>query len=112
MAVPLLLDALKTRQPRPGPKRTNSILLALSYLVHERTPTSQKRQLLDLAGKNLTFAPDGALRALESLGRYARPAVPAILKYRNTRADRITRQYIDRHVLQAIDPRSVPRKNS
>lgn len=107
MAVGLLLAALEDRRPLPGPKRTTSILQTLSYLVHTNTQPSLKRRLLDAAVRYLRYAPDGALRALEALGSYAKPAVPQILEYRNVHADRFRRQQIDRHVLQSIDPSAV-----
>ncbi len=102
-----LLEELITRKPHPGPRRTASILTTLSYLINSDTPGSQKKRLLEVAVANLEFAPSGALRALEALGPDARPAVPNIRRYRDTKADRFTRLKIDRHVLMAIDPTSV-----
>ena len=84
--------------------RTDSILTTLSYLVHDQTPPSIKQRLLTVAVNNMEFAPMGALRALEALGPSAKPALPEIKKYRISKADRFTRQYIDTHVLEAIDP--------
>ena len=107
MAVAMLLSALEERRPLPGPKRTTSILQTLSYLVHPNTQPSMKRRLLDAAVRYLSYAPDGALRALEALGPYAKPAVPQIIEYRNLKADRFRRQQINRHVLQSIDPSAV-----
>lgn len=103
-----LLEELISRQPHPGPQRTSSILTALSYLINENTPGTQKKRLLEAAVANLEFAPAGALRALEALGPDARPAVPNIKRFRDTKADRFTRQRIDRHVLMVIDPDAVP----
>ncbi len=102
VSIDLLLAALNKKTNKPGPKRTTSILQTLSYLIHDRTAGSQKQRLLEAAVDNLEYAPQGALRAMEALGPYAAPAVPNIKNYRDTKADRFTRQYIDRHVLQAI----------
>ena len=110
ITVDLLLESLQTRSPRPGPKRTTSILRTLSYLVHPNTPSSQKTRLLKVAVANLEFAPQGALRAMEALGPDALPAVGNITQYRDTKADRFTRQYINRHVLMVIDPKSVEKE--
>ncbi len=105
-----LLEELMTRRPHPGPLRTNSILTTLSYLITDQTPGPLKKRLLEVAVANLEFAPGGALRALEALGADARPAVPNIQAYRDTKADRFTRLHIDRHVLMAIDPDAVPKQ--
>lgn len=102
-----LLEELVNRKPLPGRRRTTSILTTLSYLLTEQTPGDQKERLLRVAVAKLEFAPAGALRALEALGPDARPAVPNIRRYRDTKADRFTRLRIDRHVLMAIDPNSV-----
>lgn len=102
VSIDLLLEALNRKTNKPGPKRTTSILVTLSYLIHDRTARSQRQKLLEAAVDNLGYAPRGALRAMEALGPYAKPAVPNIKNYRDTKADRFTRQYIDRHVLQAI----------
>ncbi len=110
ITVDLLLEALQTRSPRPGPKRTTSILRTLSYLVHPKTASSQKRRLLEVAVANLEIAPKGALRALEALGPDALPAVANIKQYRDTKAGRLTRPYINRCVLMAIDPKSVEKE--
>ncbi|MCD4825621.1 MAG: hypothetical protein K8S55_13580 [Phycisphaerae bacterium] len=104
IAIDLLLEALETRRPKPGPKRAQSILTTLSYIIHENVPASQKKRLLQQGVNNLNFAPQGALRVLEALGQYAKPALPAITQYRDKQADRLTRQYINRHVIPAIDP--------
>lgn len=103
-SLPLLLKALRDRSPRAGPSRTSSILQALGFLVNLNTPRDQKQQLLDLAVENLPYAPEGSLRALEALGAFARPAVARIRQFRDNRADRFLRHYINRHVLSAIDP--------
>ena len=106
VTIPLLLKALKATPDgkKPGPKRTRSLLTTASYLIGPSTPADQKMALLNVARDRLTYAPQGALRVLEALGPFARPAVEEIKAYRDTQADRFTRQYIDRHVLQAIDP--------
>ena len=100
----MLLEALESRRPKPGPMRTDSILTTLSYLVHDQTPPSIQQRLLTVAVNNLEFAPMGALRAIEALGPAAKSALPEIRKYRSEKADRFTRQYIDTHVLEAIEP--------
>lgn len=100
----MLLDALETRVPLPGPRRTGSILQAVSYLVSAKTPDAVKKRVMDDALTNLDIAPRWALKALEVLGPFAKPAVGRIREYRNTQADRFLRQAIDRHVLTAIDP--------
>ena len=106
VTIPLLLKALQVTPDgkKPGPKRTRSLLTTASYLIGPSTPADQKMALLNVARARLTYAPQGALRVLEALGPFARPAIEEIKKYRDTQADRFTRQYIDRHVLQAIDP--------
>lgn len=104
LSASLLLEALESRRPKPGPMRTESILTTLSYLVHDQTPPSIKQRLLTVAVKNLEFAPMGALRALEAMGPSAASALPEIKQYRKDKADRFTRQYIDTHVLEAIEP--------
>jgi len=104
ITINLLLDALEKRRPSPGPKRATSILQTLSYLVNPDTPAGPKQRLRDIAVQYISFAPAGALRALEALGPFAKPVVGDIIKYRDAQADRFTRQYINRHVLQAIDP--------
>jgi hypothetical protein len=106
-AISPLIDALREREPIAGPKRTTSILQTLSYLITPRTPDNQKQRVLDLAIEKLDFAPKGALMALQALGPFAKPAIPLIKQYRDRQADRFTRQTINRHVLMAIDPRSV-----
>lgn len=106
----LLLDALEKRVPRPGPRRAETILTTLGYLVTPKTPAEKKQRLLELAqiylfpGEQHAAAPQGALRALEALGEFAAPAMPDIRKYRERSADRLTRQYIDRHVMESINP--------
>lgn len=102
----LLLKALRATPSgkKPGPKRTRNLLMTASYLITSKTPTVQKMTLLNVARDRLTYAPQGALHVLEALGDFARPAVEDIKHYRDTVADRLTRQYINRHVLQAIDP--------
>jgi hypothetical protein len=106
----LLLDALEKRVPRPGPRRAETILTTLGYLVTPKTPAEKKQRLLELAqiylfpGEQHAAAPQGALRALEALGEFAAPAIPDIRKYRDRSADRLTRQYIDRHVMESITP--------
>ena len=102
MSINLLLDVLERKANKPGPKRTASIFQTLSYLINDETPAKQKQRLLSAAMVNLEYAPRGALRAMEALGPYAKPAVVDIKRYRDTQADRFTRQYINRHVLQAI----------
>jgi hypothetical protein len=107
--IELLLKVLRTREPKPGPKRTESILLTLSHLVLEnpRLDRTMKQQLLNVAVDELDFAPEGALKLLESLGPFGKPAVAAIKEYRDTKADLYMRQMINRHVLMAIDPQAV-----
>jgi hypothetical protein len=107
----LLLEALITRKPHPGPRRADSILETLSYLVGDKTSGNQKRRLLEVAVANLQFAPDGALKALAALGPDARTAVPDIVQYRDAKADRVTRQTINRQVLMAIDPSAVKKED-
>jgi hypothetical protein len=102
ISINLLLDVLERKTRKPGPMRTASIFQTLSYLVNDETPVVQKQRLLAAARAKLEYAPRGALRAMEALGPYAKPAVVDIKRYRDTQADRFTRQYIDRHVLQAI----------
>jgi hypothetical protein len=106
----MLLDALEKRVPRPGPKRAETILTTLGYLVTPQTPAEKKQRLLELSqiylfpGEQHAAAPQGALRALEALGPFAAPAIPDIRKFRERSADRLTRQYIDRHVMESINP--------
>jgi len=102
MSIDLLLDVLERKTNKPGPKRTACIFQTLSYLINDETPAKQKQRLLSAARVYLEHAPRGALRAMEALGPYAKPAVVDIKRYRDTQADRFTRQYINRHVLQAI----------
>lgn len=106
--VTLLLNVLNTREPKPGPKRTGSILQTLSFLVLEnpRLDRDTRQRLLQEATENLNFAPEGALKLLESLGPFAKPAVPEIKEFRDTKADFDLRRKIDRYVLMAIDPRA------
>lgn len=107
--VGLLLNVLNTREPKPGPKRTASLLVTLGHLVleNQRLDRPTKERLLKVATDNLDFAPEGALKLLESLGTFAKPAVPAIKEYRDNKADLYMQQMINRHVLMAIDPRAV-----
>jgi hypothetical protein len=107
--VSTLLDGLVERKPLPGPKRTASIFQTLTYLVHPRMPEKQKDRLLALAVENLTFSPEWSLKAMEALGPYARSAVPKILQYYRTKADRMEKQTIRRHVLVSIDPDAIER---
>ncbi|MCK5114382.1 MAG: hypothetical protein KAR11_06440 [Phycisphaerae bacterium] len=112
--VDMLLDALSNSKVKPGPKRTKAILETLSYLIHPQSPPSQKQRLRDVAVYYLEFqAPnnqpegperaEGALKALEALGSYAKPAVPNIKRYRDQQADRFMKQNIDRRVLPSIE---------
>ena len=112
--IDLLLDALSQSKIKPGPKRTKSILDTLSYLIRSQSPPSQKQRLRDVAIYYLEFQPpnktvegpqraEGALKALEALGSYAKPAIPNIKRYRDERADRFMKQQIDRHVLPSIE---------
>jgi hypothetical protein len=107
--VDLLADVFRTREPKPGPKRTESILVTLSHLVLEnpRLDRVTKQKLLNLGMEKLDFAPQGALTLLEALGPFAKPAVPAIKAYRDNKADLYTRRMINRHTLMAIDPKAV-----
>lgn len=104
VVIDTLVQTLKERKPAPGPKRTTSILTALSYFVDLDTPANTKRELVEIGANYLSFAPVGALNILESLGRAAKPAVPNIKEYRDEKADRITRRWINSNVLWAIDP--------
>lgn len=112
--VDLLLEALGQSKIKPGPNRTKSILDTLSYLIHAQSPPSQKQRLLEVAIYYLEFDPptqtpegpqraEGALKALEALGSYAKPAMPNIKRYRDERADRFMKQQINRHVLPSIE---------
>jgi hypothetical protein len=99
-----IISAAEARKPKAGPQRTTNILETLSYLVTPTTATSQKTKLLNMAVANLNYAPAGALAALEALGADAKPALKAIIQFRDTKADRLLRQKINRHVIHAIDP--------
>ena len=112
--IDLLLDALGQSKIKPGPNRTKSILDTLSSLIHAQSPPSQKQRLLEVAVYYLEFQPpnqavegperaEGALKALEALGSYAKRAVPNIKRYRDKRADRFMKQQINRHVLPSIE---------
>ncbi|MBT3278899.1 MAG: hypothetical protein HN909_02990 [Phycisphaerales bacterium] len=104
VAIDQIITAMEVRTPKAGPKRTDNILETLSYLVFPSTPRSQKDKLLNLALANMDYAPGGALGALEALGSHAKSALPKIVQYRDTKADRMLRQRINRHVIHAIDP--------
>ncbi len=99
-----IISAAETHKPKPGPQRMTNILETLSYLVTPSTATSQKTKLLNMAVVNLNYAPSGALAALEALGADAKPALKTIIQFRDTKADRLLRQRINRHVIHAIDP--------
>ena len=103
-ALPALLEAFDPdkQSVRPGRMRTNSILTALAAL-EAHANAGQKQQMLQLAVSKLSFAPGGSLRVLRSLGPEARQAVPQVTAYRRT-ANRFQCNYIDRHVLPAIEP--------
>ena len=105
-ALPMLADGLDKRVPGPGPKRANNIFQTMRYLVNSKTTPAMKTRLVSLATKYLYYCPDGALRLLKALGESAKPAVPAIEKFRNEKADRFLRQLIDDHILPAIDPKA------
>ncbi len=93
-----LLGAFHDRLP--GPKRTDSIFRALAHLV-PHADGAQRDRMVELAKRELTYAPGGALELLKALGPAAEPAAEEILRYRES-ADRLHRHYIDRHVLPAI----------
>ncbi len=103
-AITPLLDAFdpQKQRVRPGRKRTGHILAAMAALVGQASP-QDKLQMVDLAREKLRIAPLGALKLLGALGPDAAPALPDVFSYRQA-ANRIHRQYIDRHVLPAIDP--------
>lgn len=107
-AIDPLLDALEAKTGRrPGRKRTDSMLRALAALTAE-TDASVRARMLHLAVGKLTTAPDGALKLLASLGTDAAPALPSVEAFR-VQANRFQRQYIDRHVLPAINTEAVAR---
>jgi|GEM_PF-1911749 len=95
-----LLKVLAT--PRPGPRRTGSILTALGYLVPHADEARQEKMLAAAMDKMLV-APRGALTLMKALGPTAQVAVGMIRAYRKG-ADQLDRVYIDRHVLPAILP--------
>lgn len=101
-AIGPLIDSFKPPKgrPRPGAKRTGSILSALANLVPQ-ADSAQRETMLSLATEKLSAAPAGALELLKALGPEAKSALPQIEKYRRT-ADRYRRRYIDRHVMPAI----------
>ncbi len=107
-AVAPLLDAFDPAKQRivPGPKRTNSILLALAPLA-KSAEQHQRERMLYLAVGKLPRAPRGALAVLAALGPDAKVALPNVKAYRRN-TDRFMSQYIDRHVLPAIDLASGP----
>ena len=101
-AIEPLLGAFTTRVPRPGRKRTGSILRALSSLaIHANA--SQKARMLRLAVEKLQLAPRGALAVLRALGPAASRALPIIREF-SKKAYRFERHYIQKHVLPAIIP--------
>lgn len=93
-----LLGAFRTRIP--GPKRTNSLLKALSHLA-DYADERQVRRMLEVAGEKLSYAPEGALELIEALGPVAAPLTDEVLRYRAS-ADRVLRHFIDRRVLPSI----------
>ncbi len=99
-----LLDAFdpQKQRVRPGRKRTGHILTAMAALVGQASQ-QDKQRMLDLARAKLRIAPLGAMKVLGALGSDAAPALSDVFSYRQA-ANRIHRQYIDRHVLPAIDP--------
>jgi len=109
-AIQPLLDAFSPPAGRaePMPNRADSILQALASLAGQATPR-QRGAMLALAIRKLDAAPHGSLALLAGLGPSARPAVEDIRVYRR-RADRFERQYIDRHVLPAIEFGSTTRQ--
>jgi len=100
--VELLLGAFKRSkgQPRPGRKRTSSVLSALAGLADQAEP-DQRTEMLSVAMAKLSASPSGSLMLLKELGRDASDATDKVVAYRRT-ADRFERHYIDRHVLPAI----------
>lgn len=94
---------LKLFDSRPGPRRTEYVLLALSRMVGQAT-SAQKDQFFVLAKANLADAPRGCLEMLKALGPQAKPAIKKVRAYREN-ADRAERLYIDGQVLPAIERR-------
>ena len=97
-----LLKALHDPTRVLGSKRVSSILLVLSRLLPSAT-AEQRKQLLELALRNLSTSPGGALAVMEALGPEASRVVPSIREFRAA-ADRYRKAYIDRHVLPSILP--------
>lgn len=98
VTIDTLLGAFRTRIP--GPKRTDSILQALSCLV-DYADERQVRKMLEIASGKIAYAPQGALELLEALGPVAAAATEDVLTYRS-QADRVRRRFIDRKVLPSI----------
>lgn len=103
-AIDLLLDRLAAKVER---RRAQYILQTLASLVPQASP-AQARRMTDLAMDRLPRVPRGAMDLLAALGNQrlltdlARTAALAAVREHLASADRLERQWIERHVLPAL----------